>query len=261
LLSNHPSQCLYHDVFTTYLHHFLPNDLHLLKDIIQDIITASTSPPKSCTITSIAKFNLEVASWTTTCKATTAGSSFVFEDNVGEDGLSSQSTYKVNIDCPHYKASIAPNQKILNDLKPSKEQLKNVYGGLMKEVNELQLHIASNNTLAAIDHQGKTFNTNIAKVQAQNVFVLPLDDIELVDWTSTNKFARFWFCEDIHHSSILKLAIKRAIQKSTNANLSSKLFQYDSNNEKKQFVGIVSSNKKGHTVDIVPYSQLGCLPY
>jgi hypothetical protein len=44
----------------------------------------------------------------------------------------------------------------------------------------------------------------------------PLDDIELVDWTTTNKFARLWFCEDIHHSSILKLAIKKAIQKSPN---------------------------------------------
>jgi hypothetical protein len=67
------------------------------------------------------KYNLDVASWTTTCKTTTAGSLLVFGDNVGEDGLSSQSAYKVNIDCPYYEASIAPNQKILNDLKPSKE--------------------------------------------------------------------------------------------------------------------------------------------
>jgi hypothetical protein len=43
------SQCLYHDVFTTYLHHFPPNDLSLLKDIIQDIIPTLTSPPKRCT--------------------------------------------------------------------------------------------------------------------------------------------------------------------------------------------------------------------
>jgi hypothetical protein len=93
------------------LPHFLPNDLHLLKDIIQDIITTSSSPPKRCTITPIYKFNFEVASWTTTCNATTAGSSFVLENNVGEDGLSSQSTYKVNIDCPYYKASIATNPK------------------------------------------------------------------------------------------------------------------------------------------------------
>jgi hypothetical protein len=36
-------------------------------------------------------------------------------------------------------------------LKPSKEQLEKVYGGIMKEVNDLQLQIASKNTLSAID--------------------------------------------------------------------------------------------------------------
>ncbi len=67
----------------------------------------------------------------------------VFEDNVGKDGLSSQSTYKVNIECPHFKASIAPNPKVLNDLKPSKEQLEKVYGQILKEVNDLRLQIDS----------------------------------------------------------------------------------------------------------------------
>jgi hypothetical protein len=89
--------------------HFPPNDLSLLKDIIQDIITTSTSPPKRCTKTPIEKYNLEVASWTTTRKTTTAGSSLVFEENIGEDRLSPQLTYKVNIHCPYYQASIAPN--------------------------------------------------------------------------------------------------------------------------------------------------------
>jgi hypothetical protein len=63
----------------------------------------------------------------------------------------------------------------------------------MEEVNELRLQIASKKTLSAIDHQGKTINTNIAKVQAQNVAFWLLDDIELVDWTTTNKFARLGF--------------------------------------------------------------------
>ncbi len=100
LASSINSQCLYHDVFTMYLSHFLPNDLYFLKDIIQDIIINSTSLPNRCTITPVAKINLEVDSWTTTCTATTAGSSLGFEDNVCEDTLSSQSTYKVNIHCP-----------------------------------------------------------------------------------------------------------------------------------------------------------------
>jgi hypothetical protein len=114
----------------------------------------------------------------------------------------------------------------------------------MKEVNDLRLEIASKNTLSAIYRQGKSFNTNIAEVQAKNVFFWPLDDIELVDWTTTNKFARFWYCEDIHHSSILKLAIEKAIQKSTNANLSSKLIEDDSNDEKKSLLRLCLHTKK-----------------
>jgi hypothetical protein len=142
-----------------------------------------------------------VDSWTTTPKATTAGSSLGFEDNVSEDTLSSQPIYRINSCCPYHKASIAPNPKLLNDFEPSKEQLETVYGGIMEEVNESQLQIASKKTLSAIDHQGKTINTNIAKVQAQNVIFWLLDDIELVDWTTKNfLFERLWFCEDIHYS-------------------------------------------------------------
>ncbi len=77
---------------------------------------------------------------------------------------------KIYIGCPYYKASIAPNPKLLNNFEPSEEQLEKVYGGIMKEVNKLWLQISSKNTLSTIDHQGKTINTNIAEVQAQNMF-------------------------------------------------------------------------------------------
>ncbi len=116
----------------------------------------------------------------------------------------------------------------------------------MKEVNDLRLKNAGKNTLSAIDHQDKTFNTNIVEVQAKNVAFWPLGDIELVDWTSENKFARFWYCEDIHHSSILKLAIEKAIQKSTDANLSSKLFQDESNDEKNSLLGLCLHTTRAH---------------
>jgi hypothetical protein len=76
------------------------------------------------------------------------------------------------------------------------------------------------------------------------VVLLPLDDIELVDWATTNKFARLWFCEDIHHSSILKLAIKKAVQKSNDWNFSSKLFEDDSNYEKISLLGLCLHTKK-----------------
>jgi hypothetical protein len=69
----------------------------------------------------------------------------------------------MNIGCSYYKASIAPNPKLPNDFEPSTEQLETVYEGIMEEVNELWLQIASKKTLSAIDHQSKTINTNITK--------------------------------------------------------------------------------------------------
>jgi hypothetical protein len=156
LQSRVASQLLYHDVFSRYMHHFVQDGPHPLKYVIQDIMTTSSSLPKRCTIGPLAQLNSMVSSWTANGKATTAGFLLVFKGNVGEDGLSSQFTYKVNIDCPYYKASIAPNPKVLNDLKPSQEQLRKVYGGLMKDVNDLQLQIDSKKTSLALIVKAKT---------------------------------------------------------------------------------------------------------
>ena len=78
--------------------------------------------------------------------------------------------------------------------------------------------------------------------RTENIYSIFSDKLLLL---GEHVFARLWFCEDIHHSSILKLAIEKAIQNSTNANLSSELFQDDSNYQKNHFVGFVSSHKKG----------------
>jgi hypothetical protein len=99
LQSRVAGQLLYHDVFSTYMCHLVQDDSHPLKYFIQDIMTTSSLLPKRCTVGPLAQFNSMVSSLTANGKATTAGSSLVFEDNVGEDGLSSQSTYKVNIYC------------------------------------------------------------------------------------------------------------------------------------------------------------------
>ena len=115
-----------------------------------------------------------VSSWTANGKATTAGSLLVFEDNVGEDELSSQSTYKGNIDCPYYKASIAPNPKVLNDLKPPKKQLENVYGGIMKEVNELQLQLIVKKPFLALIIMAKASILILPKFKLKMWYFCPL---------------------------------------------------------------------------------------
>jgi hypothetical protein len=89
------------------------------------------------TINPQSKLNSEVASLNTSCKATTSVASLVFEDNVGEDEHSSQSTYKENIEDPY--DNIASNCKLLNHLKPSTETLNKAYGAIMNVLNELRV--------------------------------------------------------------------------------------------------------------------------
>jgi hypothetical protein len=59
------SQLFYHEVFSTYMRHFVQDDIYPLKDVIQDIMTTSSSLPKRCTIGPLAQLNSMVSSWTT----------------------------------------------------------------------------------------------------------------------------------------------------------------------------------------------------
>ncbi len=113
----------------------------------------------------------------------------------------------------------------------------------MKVLNELRLHISKKQNLLVIDLQGRTFNTNIAKVQAKDVIFCHLNYIEFVDWTSTNRFARFWYFRDIPHSSILKQAIEKAINKSPDHLKSSKLFEDEPTINKISLLGLCSHTK------------------
>ncbi len=89
-------------VFSTYMCNFIQDEIYELKDVIQDIMTTSSLVPKRCTISPLAQLNSMVSSCTTNDKATTAGSMLVFDNNVGEDGLSSQSTVVSRLDSVPY---------------------------------------------------------------------------------------------------------------------------------------------------------------
>jgi hypothetical protein len=75
----------------------------------------------------------------------------------------------------------------------------------------MRVQITLKKIVHVIDCQNRNNNENIAEVQAKDVVFPAIDNIELVDWTTINQFARFWFCEDIHHSSNLRQAIVKAI--------------------------------------------------
>jgi hypothetical protein len=87
--------------------HNIPEDLDSLREIVKDIMTTLSSQ-RMPTITPQSKLNSGVASWNKSHKPAISVSFVLFEDNVGEDRLSSQSTYKENIEDPYY---IPPNPK------------------------------------------------------------------------------------------------------------------------------------------------------
>ena len=67
-----------------------------------------------------------VDSWTTKRNNNLDSTSF-FGENIGEDRLSIQSTYDVDIDNPYYTGSLAPNHEILGSTLWSGVEYKDAF--------------------------------------------------------------------------------------------------------------------------------------
>jgi hypothetical protein len=242
------AQCVYFDVFSTYSRHTLPNaeEFDEIMAAVKSVQTNLTSQ-RSCSTNRMSQLNSEVSSWNIK-RQIFPSSSTIFNESIGEDGLSSQSTYDVIFDNPHHIESIAPNPKVLCNSLPSNEDMKQSYEILVKALNDMRIQLSSKNTLFAIDRNGRSFNTNIAEMHAK-IVCLDIDDVEFHEWTVQNKFARLWYCQDLRHSEILKLSIENAINKSPHDLVERRLFQDETDGQCNQFVGFVSSHTTGKIVD------------
>jgi hypothetical protein len=58
----------------------------------------------------------------------------------------------------------------MNDFEPSKEQLETVYGGIMEEVNELRLQIASKKTFLPLIIKAKPSILILPKFKPKMLF-------------------------------------------------------------------------------------------
>ncbi len=164
----------------------------------------------------------------------------MFEDNVGEDGLSAQSSYSIDINDSNYIYNPASHPTMFDYEVPlGMDTLKKVYTQLISALNDVRVLKSTNSTLSAL-WNGKSQNTYISQVKASSV-VVESDDIEFFDWSLHNSCAYFWLCDDIGKCPILKTAIERAIEKSPYYNLAGNLFNVDHGTHKYQFVGFVSS--------------------
>jgi hypothetical protein len=96
----------------------------------------------------------------------TSVSSWLLEDIVGKDGLSSQSTYKDNIQ--DFDAFGMVVTSLLEHRPPPTPLWTNIYGAIMKVLNEIRVQITLKRTLHVIDCQNRSINANIAEVQAKD---------------------------------------------------------------------------------------------
>ena len=242
------AQCVYFDVFMTYARHkpLGAQDYYELKAAIKSATTNGTSQ-RSCSKNRLSQLHSEVSSWNTK-RQKIPSSSTIFNESIGEDGLSSVSTYDVRIDNPHHIECIAPNPKVLIDSQPTNDLMKNYYQILVKAMNDMRIQASSNDTLSAIDHNGRTFNTHIAEMHAEKV-CLNIDDVKFYEWALENKSARLWYCQDLHNSELLKLGIENAINRSPHDSVQRCLFQNEKDKQRNQFVGFVSSHTTGKIID------------
>jgi hypothetical protein len=163
----------------------------------------------------------------------------MFEDNVGEDGLSAQSSYTIDINDSNYIDNLAPDPTMFdNEVPLGMNTLKKVYTQLISALNDVRVQKGTNSTLSAL-WGGKSQNAYIGQVKASSV-VVECDDIDFFDWSLHNSCAYFWSCDDIGKCPMLKVAIERAIKKSPHYYLAGNLFNVDSEIHKHQFVGFVS---------------------
>jgi hypothetical protein len=101
---------LYHGIFTTFQRHNAYSYNSDKKELIVSLLTNRklVRTPQAVTV------NAEVASWWKG-KAKSDSSllpSMMFEDNVGEDGLSAQSSYTIDINDSNYIDNLAPDPTI-----------------------------------------------------------------------------------------------------------------------------------------------------
>jgi hypothetical protein len=112
------------------------------------------SSQRSGTSNPLSQLNSMVESWTTK-RNDNRDSTSIFDENIGEDGLSIQSTYDVNINNPYSTGSLAPNLELLDSPSLSDDKLKASYTILTKGINDLQVQLSTNKTLLSINKKGE----------------------------------------------------------------------------------------------------------
>jgi hypothetical protein len=191
------AEWIYHGIFTSFMRHYPVDDLDENRKAIFFSLSNTQRPTKTTKITPCMKLNDEVPTWSQKLK--TVFSSRNHDKNIGDDGLSTQSTYSINISDSDYAASLTPNEDMLKKTVAFSLPLEKNYSFFLMTLNEVRSLITSKMTLSSSSPHGKIINTTIVQIDASKV-VTQCNDIKFVEWTKTNKHASFWYSEDISKS-------------------------------------------------------------
>ena len=169
-----------------------------------------------------------------------------YDDNIGEDSLSSQSIYAQDIASVKYLQCLCPSSMFLatNPVNDNIE-LKNLYATLFKAVYELRVKRRNKSFLMGFNEQNKLVLTNIVQLVASSV-VHCHDDIEFYEWARADTSHSSWSCHNIFQSPMIENAIKRLIKKSANSEAASTLLCDKDRKTQYHFIGFVASHAKGN---------------
>jgi hypothetical protein len=134
-----PPQHKYHSVFQTFPCHLLAKKLYILKGIIEETTNSSFYCRPKATPQSI--LNSKIESWNAHNGSNTVSSS-IFDDNIGEDGLSAQSMYEDNIDNSNYQNALCPNQNLLHKVTTSHPGVKKNFVSVVRVIHDLTAQIS-----------------------------------------------------------------------------------------------------------------------
>ncbi len=96
---------------------------------------------------------------------------------MGDDGLTLQSTFDVNIKEEDYIVSLCADPHLLVASMPSDDQLKKHYTKLLEGITLLRQILSRGNTLSAVRRRGELMDLKIADISAKDV-MLQIDDMQ-----------------------------------------------------------------------------------
>ncbi len=215
------AQLIYHRIFTSFQQHgaILDKDKSLAKNILLQLQCLKIIPKNN---NHTLQHNQEVLSWSKPLAKKAL--SYGYDDNVGDDCLSSQSSYDQYISNQDYLHSIIPSLQHLTYSKIDvAAELKGVYSSLFKAIHGIGLKLSDKTTLLVIDKKQSIVDTHIAQIKASSV-VHAYDDIGLFGWARGNQSHSLWVCDDISKSPMLESVIVKALKKLCHSQAISRLF-------------------------------------